>query len=171
MSSFDIAVYLALAVAVITGFRTGLLRSALTILAYLVAMPIAVMLMSLVAPQLAAKSASPLAQNWALFFIAFLLVGIALSQLARMVLDDAIGADAGIGDRIGGAALGAVRVGLVAVSLVVVVDQIVPHDRQPAFLSGSQLRPLLSAAGQRGFRALPPDLAATIDRLKQQQRI
>jgi membrane protein required for colicin V production len=41
MNSFDIAVYLGLIIAVVTGFNTGLLRSALTILAYLIAMPIA----------------------------------------------------------------------------------------------------------------------------------
>jgi membrane protein required for colicin V production len=42
MNSFDAVVYLGLAIAVVTGFNTGLLRSALTILAYLIAMPIAV---------------------------------------------------------------------------------------------------------------------------------
>jgi membrane protein required for colicin V production len=52
-----------------------------------------------------------------------------------------------------------------------VFDQLVPSDRQPAFLNGSQLRPPLSAAGQRGFRSLPPEVAATIDRLKNDQRI
>jgi membrane protein required for colicin V production len=33
------------------------------------------------------------------------------------------------------------------------------------------LRPVFSAAGQRGFRSLPPELAATIDRLKRERRI
>ena len=42
MNSFDVVVYLALVIAVVTGFNTGLLRSAITILAYLFAMPIAV---------------------------------------------------------------------------------------------------------------------------------
>ena len=42
MNSFDAVVYLALLIAVVTGFSAGLLRSAVTILAYLVAMPIAV---------------------------------------------------------------------------------------------------------------------------------
>jgi membrane protein required for colicin V production len=171
MSAFDIAVYLALAIAVVIGFRTGLLRSALTILAYLVAMPIAVMLTSVASPQLGANAAAPAVQNGMLFFVAFLLVGMALSKVARITLDDAIGADAGIADRFCGAALGALRVALVAVSLVAVFDQFVPLERQPAFLNGSQLRPLLSAAGQKGFRALPPEVAATIDRLKQQRRI
>ena len=40
-----------------------------------------------------------------------------------------------------------------------------PVNREPALLRGSQLRPLFSAAGERGFRSLPPDVAATIDRL------
>ena len=37
MNSFDAAVYLGLAIAVVTGFNAGLLRSAVTILAYLFA--------------------------------------------------------------------------------------------------------------------------------------
>ena len=101
----------------------------------------------------------------------FLISGMVLGKLARLALDDAIGSQAGIGDRLGGAALGAVRVGLVAITLVLVFDQLVPLDRQPAFLTGSQLRPLLSSAGQMGIRSLPPDVAATIDRLKREQRI
>ncbi len=52
MNSFDIAVYAGLAIAVVTGFNAGLLRSAITILAYLFATPIAVWVMSIVAPQI-----------------------------------------------------------------------------------------------------------------------
>jgi membrane protein required for colicin V production len=171
MNSFDIAVYLGLIIAVITGFRTGLLRSALTILAYLVAMPLALWAMSVISPRLGAGPASPLPQGWVLFFGIFLIAGMVLGKLARMALDDAIGNDAGIADRLGGAALGAVRVGMVATSLVLVFDQLLPANRQPAFLNGSQLRPLFSAAGQMGFRSLPPDVAATIDRLKKERHI
>jgi membrane protein required for colicin V production len=54
---------------------------------------------------------------------------------------------------------------------VLVFDQIIPSYRQPAFLQDSQLRPILSAAGQRGFRALPAELTATLDRLKHERRI
>jgi membrane protein required for colicin V production len=171
MNSFDAAIAIGLIVAVVTGFNAGLLRSAVTILAYLVAMPITVWAMSLLAPRIGGDSASPLAQNSLLFFGIFLTAGIVLGKLMRMVLDETIGSGAGIGDRLAGAALGAVRVGLVAVTLVLVFDQLVPTDRQPAFLNGSRLRPLLSAAGQRGFRSLPPDVAATIDRLKRDRRI
>jgi membrane protein required for colicin V production len=171
MNSFDVLVYLGLLIAVVTGFNTGLLRSAITILAYLFAMPIAVWATSYLAPQISGKLGSPLTQNSLLFFGTFLVAGMVLGKCARMMLDETIGSEAGIGDRLGGAALGAARVGLVAITLVLIFDQLVPIDRQPAFLTGSQLRPLFSAAGQMGFKSLPPDVTATIDRLKREQRI
>lgn len=171
MNSFDIAVSLGLIIAIVTGFKTGLLRSAITILAYLIAMPIALWIVSAISPRLAAGPASPLSHGWLMFFGIFLLSGMAMGKLARMALDDAVGSEAGIGDRLGGAALGAIRVGLVATTFVLIFDQLLPTNRQPAFLIGSQLRPLFSAAGKMGFRSLPPDVAATIDRLKKEQRI
>jgi len=171
MNSFDAVVYVGLAVAVATGFNAGLLRSAVTILAYLFAMPIAVWAMSLVSPGSSGQPGSPWAQNPLLFFGIFLVTGIVLGKLMRMALDEIIGPEAGLGDRLGGAVLGAVRVGLLAVTLVLIFDQLVPPDRQPQYLAGSTLRPLLSAAGQSGFRSLPPDLMATIDRLKRDRRI
>jgi membrane protein required for colicin V production len=134
-------------------------------------MPIAVWAMSLVSPAIDGKLGSPLTQNSLLFFGIFLIAGMVLGKLMRMALDEAIGPGTGIGDRLGGAALGAVRVGLVAITLVLIFDQLVPADRQPAFLTGSQLRPLLSVAGQKGFSSLPPDVAATVDRLKKERRI
>ena len=102
-------------------------------------------------PAIDGKLASPLAQNSLLFFGIFLVVGMVLGKLVRMALDEAIGPRAGIGDRLGGAALGAVRVGLVAITLVLIFDQLVPADRQPAFLTGSQLRPLLSVGRAKGL--------------------
>jgi membrane protein required for colicin V production len=84
MNSFDIAVYLGLIIAVVTGFNTGLLRSALTILAYLFAMPIAPWVMSVISPRLDPGSTSPLSQSWPLFFGIFLVSGMALGKLARM---------------------------------------------------------------------------------------
>lgn len=171
MNSFDAVVYIGLVIAVVTGFNAGLLRSAVTILAYLIAMPVAVWAMSLIAPQIDGKAGSPLMQNSALFFGIFLVAGIVLGKLMRLALDETIGSEAGIGDRLAGAVLGAVRVGLVAVTLVLVFDQLVPADRQPIWLTGSQLRPLLSVAGQKGFKSLPPDVAATIDRLKKDRQI
>lgn len=171
MNSFDAVVYLALIVAAVSGFNAGLLRSAVTILAYLIAMPVAVWIISLVATDIDGRFGSPLVQNSPLLFGIFLITGIVLGKFMRMALDDAVGPQTGIGDRLGGAALGAVRVSLVAISFVLIFEQLVPSDREPAYLKGSQLRPLLSVAGQRGFKSLPPDIVAYIDRLKKDRRI
>ena len=69
----------------------------------------------------------PLAQNSLLFFGSFSGLGMVLGKLAlhgpRRHRSDS---QAGIGDRLGGAALGAVRVGLVAITLVLIFDQLVP---------------------------------------------
>lgn len=170
MNSFDLAVYAALAIAIGFGFRTGLLGSAMTILAYLLAAPMAVALMPLIVPQLANNPNPPLFQNWIWFFGIFVIVGMLFGYIGRLALSDTI-REAGIGDRLGGAALGAIRVGLVATTLVAVFDQIVPANRQPPFLAGSRLRPLFSAVGQMGFKSLPPEAADAIDRLKQERRI
>jgi membrane protein required for colicin V production len=171
MNSFDAVVFLALIVATVTGFNAGLLRSAATILAYLIAMPIAVMMMPLVSTGTDGKLGSSLLQNSPLLFGIFLITGIVLGKLMRMAIDETVGPQAGIADRLAGAALGAVRIGLVAVTLVLTFDQLTPSGRQPAFLAGSQLRPLLSEAGQRGFKSLPRDVVAYIDRLKKDRRI
>jgi membrane protein required for colicin V production len=169
MNGFDAAVYLGLVIAVVTGFNAGLLRSAVTILAYLIAMPIAVWAMSLVAG--GDQPGTPLLQNAPILFVIFLATGIGLGRLMRMALDETFGSEPGLGDRLAGAALGAVRVGLIATTVVLMFDTLVPSDRQPAYLTASRLRPLLSVAGQRGFQSLPPDVVAYIDRLKKDPRI
>jgi membrane protein required for colicin V production len=171
MNSFDAVVYLGLAIAVVTGFNTGLLRSAITIVAYLAAMPIAIGLVPLLSPQVGDKLALPFAQNPLLFFGAFLVIGMVLGKVLRMALDDAIGPQAGMADRLGGAALGAVRVGLIATTLVLIFDRLLPTNQQPTFMAGSRLRPLLSAAGQLGIKSLPPDVVAAIGRLRKDRHI
>jgi membrane protein required for colicin V production len=171
MNSFDAVVTIGLVIAVVTGFNAGLLRSAVTILAYLIAMPIAVCAMSFVSQAIDGKSDTPLLENAPILFGIFLAAGIGLAKLMRMALDETMGAEPGLGDRLAGAALGAVRVGLIATTVVVMFDTLVPSDRQPAYLTASRLRPLLSVAGQRGFQSLPPDVVAYIDRLRKDRRI
>ena len=173
MNIFDAVIAIALLVAVVTGFRAGLLRSATAILGYLVAMPIAVWATSLLSPQLNATGtpSSPWTQSPILFFGCFLLAGIVLGRVFRLAVDEIVGSDIGLADRLAGSVLGAIRVFLLAVTLVLIFDRLIPIDRQPAFLVGSQLRPALSAAGQEGFKSLPPDIAAYIDGLKQAYRI
>ena len=168
MNSFDIAVCAATIAAMVMGFNAGLLRSAVTILAYLIAMPIAVWVTSQVVRD---GSNLALMQNPLPFFGTFLIAGVVLGKLMRMAIDDTIGTESGIADRLAGSALGAVRVGLVAISVVVVFDQLIPADRQPSYLAGSRLRPLFSAAGQMGLKSLPPDLTTYVERLKKDRRI
>jgi membrane protein required for colicin V production len=50
--NFDIAVYAGLAIVGVIGFNTGLLRSAITILAYLLATPLAVWAMTFVSSRI-----------------------------------------------------------------------------------------------------------------------
>src|SRR5262249_51033248 len=150
---------------VFAGFATGLVRSAITIVAYLIAAPIAVWVMSYV-PPLDDQYASPLGHNVGFFLGAFLIIGMAIGKLARMLVDEAIGDEPGILDRLAGGALGALRVGLIATSIVLVFDRIIPVGREPKFLAGSQLRPLFSEVGKRGFQSLPPQAVAAIDRLR-----
>jgi membrane protein required for colicin V production len=169
MNNFDIVVSIALLAAIASGFKAGLLRSAVTILAYLFAMPIAVMIMSLVPTD--GRAGSTVLQNSPLLFGVFLVTGIVLGKFLRMAVEDIVGPEAGLADRFAGAALGAVRIGLVAITLVLTYDRLASSGPQPAFLAGSQLRPLLSVVGQKGFNSLPPDLVAHIDRLKRDRRI
>ena len=165
MNKFDLAVYAGLVIAVLAGFRTGLLRSAVTILAYVFAMPIAVWVMSYV-PPLDEQYRSPLPHNVGFLLGVFLIVGMVFGKFARMMVDEAVGDEPGLVDRFGGAALGALRVGLIATSVVLVFDRLIPAGRQPAFLEGSQLRPFFSDIGQRGFRSLPSEAVAAIDHLR-----
>jgi len=171
MNSFDIVVTLGLIVAVAMGLQAGLLRSAATILGYLLAMPLAVWIASMVSPQIDSFADRPSLQNSVLLFAIFLMSGLALGTLLRLAVTDIIGHEIGWGDRLAGAALGAVRVFLIAVTLVLIFDELIPDGRQPSFLVGSQLRPMLSVAGQRGFRSLPPDVTAYIDHLKRTHRL
>src|SRR5260370_18059491 len=79
MNSFDAAVYLGLVVAVATGFNAGLLRSAITILAYLIAMPIAVWATSLVSPGFDGKLGAPAMQDSLLLFGSCLITSMVLA--------------------------------------------------------------------------------------------
>jgi membrane protein required for colicin V production len=172
MNSFDIVVFVAAIAAAASGFKAGLLRSAVTILAYLIAMPTAVFLASMVTKNGSiGPSGSSLAERSPVLFLIFLVTGIVLAKSMRMALEDMVGNEPGIGDRLAGATLGTIRAGLVAVTFVLTFDQLGSYGRQPSYLAGSQLRPLLSLVGQKGLMSLPPDVVTYIDRLKSSQRI
>jgi membrane protein required for colicin V production len=169
INPFDAAVYIFLFLAVVMGFMTGLLRSLATIFGYVAAMGIVVALAPQLAAMLSAQFKLSPAQTWIALAVAFVVAGIALGALFRVFVNEMVGPNISIPDRVAGALLGAVRVILVAVVLVLVFDRIIPPGREPGFLKGSQWRPVLSQAGQQSLSKLPPEVEAYIDRLKKQR--
>lgn len=171
MNPFDLVVVAAACAAVVLGFRAGLLRSLTTILGYLAAAPVAVAVTpGLTTLAVGGEHASPNATSLVLC-ITFIALGAGVTTLLRAAIVEFVGADISIADRVAGAALGFARTGLVAVLVVLVFDRVIPPDREPGFLSGSVLRPYLSAAAQTGLQSLPPDFDNYIERLKREQGI
>ena len=171
MNPFDAAVAVCLLVAIVAGYRAGLLRSLATIFAYLCAAPFAIAFAPRVAPLFNVPFDMAQMQSWIVLFGLFLAAGILLSLFFRAAVSATVGEDISFPDRFAGAGLGAVRVVLLAVLMVLIFDRIIPPNRQPVFLATSKLRPFLSVAGQKGVRTLPPDAVAYIDRLKRERGI
>ena len=171
MNYFDAAIYVCLCLAIVMGFKAGLLRSLAAILGYLVALPFTL----IAVPRFFSGGNGTLAlaapQSWAILFLIFLATGFVLSALFRLTVSQVTGPDINIADRAAGATLGAVRILLLAVLMVLIFDRIIPANSQPAFLAESRLRPILSVAGQQGVKSLPPEVAGYIDRLKQERGI
>jgi membrane protein required for colicin V production len=163
---FDLVVYAFLALAIVLGFNSGLLRSMATIIGYLIAAPIAIGTAPAVSYFLTTRFNISAASNGVVLALILLVAGMIFGALLRRAVNDLVGPDVSIPDRIAGAFLGAARIGLVAVLIVVIFDRIIPANRQPAFLAQSKVRPYLSAAGQAGVKSLPPEIAEYIDRLK-----
>ncbi len=169
INTFDAAVYICLFVAVVMGFMSGLLRSMANIFGYLAAAGLVVAIGPRLSQLLIDQVHMPPAETWLVYVVLFLAAGFVLSALLRLAISETVGPNASIPDRVAGAALGAVRVGLLAVLIVVIFDKIIPPGREPAFLKGSQWRPVLSRAGQQGLRSLPPEVSDYIDRVKRER--
>jgi membrane protein required for colicin V production len=97
----------------------------------------------------------------------FIVAGGLISALLRLIVSGMVI----VPDHIAGAALGAVRFAMLAIMLVLVFDRMIPPGREPAFLRGSQWRPVLSSAAQYGIQSLPPEAEDYIDRLKRERRL
>lgn len=171
INPFDAAIVLVTIVAVVMGFSSGLLRSLATIFGYFIAAPVAVMATPPLSKLATELLHLPPTQPWIEFCAVFVAAGMVLGWMARMAVSELIGHSISLPDRAAGAMLGAVRVMLLAVLLVLVFDRIIPAGREPDFLRGSQLRPILSEAGKQGLRTLPPDITDYIDRLKRERGI
>jgi membrane protein required for colicin V production len=169
MNPFDAFVIAVTVLAVVMGYTSGLLRSLATILGYLTAAPIAIAIAPAVTAFVLGRIALPPSEAWIPLFTVFIAVGFVFGSLIRKFVNEIVGPDPGLFDRVAGAALGAMRIFLLAVLVVVAFDRIIPADHQPPFLVGSRLRPYLSAAGQKGLQSLPPDVAEYIDRLKRER--
>jgi membrane protein required for colicin V production len=168
---FDAVIYALFALAVVMGFTSGLLRSMATIIGYVIAAPIAFGVAPALSFLLTTHLDMPPDYKGMVLAALLLVLGMIFGALLRRALSDVTGPRVSIPDRIAGAALGAMRIGFVAVLIVVTFDRVIPPGVQPAFLAGSQLRPPLSAAGQAGVKALPPEITAYIDRLKRERGI
>jgi membrane protein required for colicin V production len=171
INPFDGAIYLYLFAAVVMGFMTGMLRSLATIFGYVAAMGLAVALAPRLTSILNEQLKLPPTQPWLVFAGIFVVTGILLGALLRHSVNEMVGPNVSIPDRVAGALLGAARVVLLAVLIVAVFDRIIPPGREPGFLKGSQWRPALSRAGRQGLRSLPPEVEEYIDRLKRERGI
>lgn len=172
-NTFDIGLVGAIAASAIVGFRAGLIRSLASILGYLSAAPIAVMLSTRLSVALggSAPGQEAWSQDFGIFLVVFLATGLAVGGLLRVAAADLFGGDIHLADRLAGTLLGALRIALVAVAVIVVFDRLLPDERQPQLLRESRLKPALSLCGRLGLRSLPPELAAQIDQVKRSRGI
>jgi membrane protein required for colicin V production len=168
---FDLVIYALAALAAIMGLRSGFLRSLATILGYVIAAPFALGVAPALSVMLTQRFNLAPAFSGIVLAVVLLLAGMIMGALLRRAVSDLVGPEVGVLDRLLGALLGAARIALVAVLIVVIFDRVIPANRDPAFLKGSQLRPWLSAAGEAGVKKLPADAIDYIDRLKRARGI
>jgi membrane protein required for colicin V production len=169
LNIFDAVICIAMLIAAISGYNAGLVRSLAVMTGYLCATPLAVTVTTHFSSSI--QPTAPWGQNFILFFIVFIALGSLIGALFRFSINDLFGASINPVDRIAGSCLGMIRICFVAIAAVIVFDRIIPSDREPGFLHGSTLHPLLSRAAQRGFRSLPPDMISYIDQLKKDRGI
>jgi membrane protein required for colicin V production len=173
MNPFDAAILGLAIIALVTGFSSGLLRSLATILAYLVAVPVALAVSPSAIAWLGTQRFLPPDQMQLLVsvtpFLILVIIAMVLGALMRGAVSGVTGGHMVLADRTLGAVLGVLRIGLVAVAFVLILERMVPVGREPDWLKGSQLRPYLSAAGAQGLRALPLQALDYIDRFKRER--
>ena len=167
--TFDLVVYCVAFVAIVAGFRSGLLRALATIVGYAAAAPLAIWLAPQLMPLLTTFLHIPAEQKWVALIGLFLAFGLLLSAALRLIVSETTGAHVTLPDRLGGALFGALRIGLVAVLVVLIFDRVIPPGSEPEFLQKSRLRPVLSQAAAKGLRSLPPEVEAQIAKLKRER--
>jgi membrane protein required for colicin V production len=169
INSFDAVIAALALITAVMGFMTGLMRALATILAYLAAAPVALVVTPYAAALFASQTNMAEVNRGMVFGTVFVVGGILLGALMRAAVTALFGPTASFTDRCAGALLGVVRIGCAAVLVVLVFDRVIPRHLEPDFLSQSRLRPLLSAAAAKGVRSLPPQATDLIDRLKRER--
>jgi membrane protein required for colicin V production len=168
-NAFDVAVYICLVIAFVAGFNSGLLRSLATIFGYVAGMAVAAAAAPFLTRLAAEQWHLPPGQDWIVLVAVFIVAGVLISAVFRYFISEIAGPEISPVDRLLGAVLGVVRILFVAVLIVIIFDRIIPPGLEPAFLTGSKLRPILSQAGRQGLRKLPPEVEDYIDRLKRER--
>jgi membrane protein required for colicin V production len=175
MNPFDAAVLGLAFLALVMGFSSGLLRSLATILAYVVAAPVALAVSPSVSSWLNTQRFLSADQMQLLIsvtpFLILVIVAMVLGTLMRGAVSGVTGGHMVLADRMLGAVLGMARIGLLAITFVLILEQMIPQAREPDWLKQSQLRPYLSAAGAQGLRALPPQAMDYVERFKRERGI
>lgn len=175
MNPFDAAIFGLAFIASVTGFSSGLLRSLATILAYVVAAPVALAVSPSVGAWLGTQRFLPPDQMQMLIsvtpFLLLVIVAMVLGALMRGAVSGVTSGHIVLADRVLGAVLGVLRIGLLTIAFVLILERMVPAGREPDWLKQSQVRPYLSAAAAQGLRALPPQALDYIDRFRRERGI
>ncbi|MFI3316420.1 MAG: CvpA family protein [Rikenellaceae bacterium] len=119
MNIIDIIIVACFAIAIIWGFKDGLIRQLGTLVGIILGIVLANSLGSTVGQLLGIEGSSAAAWGFAIVFIVCLIATALISKIVRKVVS-AVGL--GILDRVGGAALGAIRCALVLVIILSLID-------------------------------------------------
>src|SRR5471030_2049417 len=106
MNTFDAVVSAVALLAIVMGFRAGLLGSLATILGYLLAAPLAIALTPSVAPLVLGPSTLAPDRTWLVLCGLFVAAGIGVSALLQTAVSELIGPEIGLFDRMAGAVFG-----------------------------------------------------------------
>ena len=101
MNSFDAVITICVIVAMVAGFRSGLLRSLATIMGYVAAMPVAMAGAEPLSHLAGQLRISPI-PDWVWFIGLLLVTGIVLGALLRAAVSGMFGPDVSIPDRLAG---------------------------------------------------------------------
>jgi len=157
MTLFDVIAGLILLVSAFIGFVRGATRELMTVLAFIVAAALSILLLRFTGP-LARSAIDP---DWAglgvAILIVFVIFYIALRVLGARLVERVHGIDSlGTLDRVVGVGVGILRALVVLGAFNLVFLAATPEEREPSWVTGAALYPLTEAAG-KVLKALAPE--------------